>query len=131
MRVKLNAWPEGTPDFVSHSVMRDYIQDTSQKTGVHGSTIYGARVKNISKQGGSWEVTWSRLEQDDDGVKEQEQIWVGVYAYTCFILWLTMLDIRCCCCCLWTLPYASSAGYSGSRRSKSALAGAYFPFEAI
>ncbi|KAL4780013.1 major facilitator superfamily domain-containing protein [Aspergillus varians] len=73
MRVKLNAWPEGTPDFVSHSVMKEYIQDTSQKTGVHDITIYGARVKNITKQGSEWEVTWSRLEQGSEGVKEIEK----------------------------------------------------------
>ncbi|KAL4769359.1 major facilitator superfamily domain-containing protein [Aspergillus nidulans var. acristatus] len=72
MRVKLNAWPEGTPDFVGHSVMKEYIQDTSRKTGVDDITIYGARVKNLSKQGDSWQVTWSRLEQQDDKLKEQE-----------------------------------------------------------
>ncbi|KAL4995061.1 major facilitator superfamily domain-containing protein [Aspergillus recurvatus] len=74
MRVKLNAWPEGTPDFVSHSVMKEYIQDTSRKTGVDDITIYGARVKNVFKQGDSWQVTWSRLEQQDDGFKEEERI---------------------------------------------------------
>lgn len=93
MRVKLNAWPEGTPDFVSHSLMKEYIQDTSLKTGVHDITIYGARVKNISKEGGSWEVTWSRLEQDDDGVKEREQTWVSFYAHTCITFLLTRLGV--------------------------------------
>jgi ACS family pantothenate transporter-like MFS transporter len=78
MRVKLNAWPEGTPDFVSHSVMKEYIQDTSRKTGVDDITIYGARVKNLIKQGDSWQVTWSRLEQYDDELKEQERKTVGV-----------------------------------------------------
>jgi hypothetical protein len=77
MRVKLNAWPEGTPDFVGHSVMKEYIQDTSRKTGVDDITIYGARVKNLSKQGDSWQVTWSRLEQQDDKLKEQERKTVG------------------------------------------------------
>ena len=78
MRVKLNAWPEGTPDFVSHSVMKEYIQDTSRKTGVDDITIYGARVKNLTKQGDSWQVTWSRLEQQDDELKEQERKTVGI-----------------------------------------------------
>lgn len=81
MRVKLNAWPEGTPDFVSHSVMKEYIQDTSSKAGVHDITIYGARVKKIVKQGRNWEVAWSRLEQESQGVKEVEQIWVSVTAH--------------------------------------------------
>ncbi|KAL2814676.1 major facilitator superfamily domain-containing protein [Aspergillus cavernicola] len=74
MRVKLNAWPEGTPDYVSHSVMKEYVQDTSNKAGVDENTIYGARVKNISKHEQSWEVTWSRLEKQNDGVEELEQI---------------------------------------------------------
>lgn len=82
MRVKLNAWPEETPDYVSHSVMRDYIQDTSRKTGVHDITVYGARVKNISKQAETWEVTWSRLEQENNNVKEVEQIWVRTAIHT-------------------------------------------------
>ncbi|KAL4950731.1 major facilitator superfamily domain-containing protein [Aspergillus filifer] len=70
MRVKLNAWPKETPDFVSHSVLAAYIQDTSRKTGVHDATVYGARVKNLEKRGESWEVTWSKL----DGDREVERV---------------------------------------------------------
>ncbi|KAL5337625.1 major facilitator superfamily domain-containing protein [Aspergillus crustosus] len=72
MRVKLNAWPEGTEDYVSHSVMGAYIKDTSKKTGVHDATIYGARVKNLAKKDGMWEVTWSRLENENGGLQEIE-----------------------------------------------------------
>ncbi|KAE8155316.1 pantothenate transporter [Aspergillus avenaceus] len=61
IRVKLNAWPEGTPDFVSHHVIRDYIQDTSRKASVHDVTLYGARVKDLKKVGETWHVTWSTL----------------------------------------------------------------------
>jgi hypothetical protein len=78
MRVTLNAWPEGTPDFVSHSVMKEYIQDTSRKTRVEDVTIYGARVKNVSKQGEAWNVTWSTLREDGAGVIEQEIDSVGI-----------------------------------------------------
>ncbi|KAL4937216.1 hypothetical protein BDV06DRAFT_232720 [Aspergillus oleicola] len=74
MRVKLNAWPEETPDFVSHSVLSAYIQDTSVKSGVHDITIYGARVKNLEKRGESWEVRWSRLEGADAGIREVERV---------------------------------------------------------
>jgi hypothetical protein len=72
MRVTLNAWPEGTPDYVSHNVMKEYIQDTSRKTRVEDVTIYGARVKNISKQGEGWNVTWSTLNEEDSGIVERE-----------------------------------------------------------
>jgi ACS family pantothenate transporter-like MFS transporter len=70
MRTKLNAWPEGTPDFVSHEVLRDYIQDTSRKCGADRVTIYGARVLDVRKVESLWRVTWSTLEQDP-----QTQLW--------------------------------------------------------
>ncbi|KAL2822478.1 major facilitator superfamily domain-containing protein [Aspergillus granulosus] len=72
MRVTLNAWPEGTPDFVSHNVIKEYIQDTAKKTRVEDITIYGSRVKNVSKKGQAWQVTWSTLEQEDAMVREHE-----------------------------------------------------------
>ncbi|KAF7594618.1 hypothetical protein BBP40_008708 [Aspergillus hancockii] len=76
IRVKLNAWPEGTPDFVSHNVIKDYIQDTSRKARVHDVTIYGARVKDLRKHGDKWEVLWSTVLEHDqsDAVKEVEEI---------------------------------------------------------
>ncbi|RHZ66725.1 putative FAD dependent oxidoreductase [Aspergillus thermomutatus] len=75
MRTKLNAWPRGTPDFVSHVVMKEYIQDTSKKAGVDGATIYGARVKKLRKEQDRWEVTWSTLREDErsEVVQEEEQ----------------------------------------------------------
>ncbi|EAW16835.1 putative FAD dependent oxidoreductase [Aspergillus fischeri NRRL 181] len=73
MRTKLNAWPSDTPDFVSHVVMKEYIQDTSRKAGVDGVTIYGARVKKLRKQDGGWKVTWSTLREDErSGVVQEE-----------------------------------------------------------
>ncbi|THC96261.1 hypothetical protein EYZ11_004254 [Aspergillus tanneri] len=76
IRTKLNAWPEGTPDFVSHTVIQAYIQDTAEKSGVHDATLYGARVKDVSKDGETWYVTWSTLREDDKtgAVEELEQI---------------------------------------------------------
>ena len=64
MRLKLNSWSEGTPDYVSHRVLRDYIQDTSRKCGVDEVTIYGARVVNVRKDGSAWQVTWSTIYED-------------------------------------------------------------------
>ncbi|KAF7157595.1 hypothetical protein CNMCM5623_001969 [Aspergillus felis] len=73
MRTKLNAWPSGTPDFVSHFVMKEYIQDTSKEAGVDGITIYGARVKKLRKQDDRWEVTWSTLREEDGSEVVQEE----------------------------------------------------------
>ncbi|PWY81657.1 pantothenate transporter [Aspergillus sclerotioniger CBS 115572] len=65
MRVKLNAWPEGTPEFVSHTVMKEYIQDTSKKAGADSVTLYGARVNRLRKDEQKWHVTWSTLTEND------------------------------------------------------------------
>ncbi|KAL5355533.1 hypothetical protein BJX96DRAFT_170761 [Aspergillus floccosus] len=72
MRVKLGAWPEGTPEFVSHTVMKEYIQTISQSTGVEDATVYGARVTDVYKKGDSWKVHWTVL-QDRSGVVEKYQ----------------------------------------------------------
>ncbi|GMG02505.1 unnamed protein product [Aspergillus oryzae var. brunneus] len=79
IRVKLNAWPEGTPDFVSHDVIKEYIQDTSRKARVDDVTIYGARVKDLRKRGDKWEVFWSTVGENDqsDMVVELEEISVS------------------------------------------------------
>ena len=79
IRVQLNAWPEGTPDFVSHDVIKDYIQDTSRKAKVDDVTIYGARVKDLRKRGDKWEVVWSTVHENDqsDTVVELEEISVN------------------------------------------------------
>ncbi|RAK99928.1 putative FAD dependent oxidoreductase [Aspergillus ibericus CBS 121593] len=75
MRVKLNAWPEGTPEFVSHRVMKEYIQDTSKKAGADGVTVYGARVNRLRKNEQQWHVTWSTLKENDQSgsLAEQEE----------------------------------------------------------
>lgn len=80
MRVKLNAWPEGTPEFVSHTVMKEYIQDTSRKAGADGVTIYGARVTSVKKDGHKWHVTWSTLREDGESksLEEHEETAVGL-----------------------------------------------------
>ncbi|KAE8351271.1 cytochrome P450 [Aspergillus coremiiformis] len=64
MQIKLRAWPEGTPDFVNHRVVKEYIQDIATHTGVHERTVYGARVRHVHKDGETWHVNWSIL---DDG----------------------------------------------------------------
>lgn len=77
MRVTLNAWPDKTPDFVSHRVMNEYIIDTSRKSGVHGVTLFGAKVTNIEKVNelSKWQVSWTELREDDETgeVNEQEK----------------------------------------------------------
>ncbi|CRG86288.1 Flavin-containing monooxygenase FMO GS-OX-like 4 [Talaromyces islandicus] len=74
LRTTLNAWPEGTPDFVDHGVIKEYIQDTSIKTGVHNVTRWGARVVDLQKEGTEWKVTWSVLPADAENGNAEEQL---------------------------------------------------------
>ncbi|KAI3002632.1 hypothetical protein CBS147346_5858 [Aspergillus niger] len=73
MRVKLNAWPKGTPEFVSHTVMKEYIQDTSKKAGAESITIYGARVTRLRKIDRKWDVTWTTLKETTQSGTFEEQ----------------------------------------------------------
>lgn len=73
MRVKLNAWPKGTPEFVSHTVMKEYIQDTSKKAGAESVTIYGARVTRLRKVDRKWDVTWTTLKETTQSGTFEEQ----------------------------------------------------------
>lgn len=77
MKLKINSWPDGTPDFVNHRVLNAYIQDTSRKTGVHERTLYGTRVEDISKRGSVWKVRASTLAQNSGTTKTSERDWVG------------------------------------------------------
>ncbi|KAJ5371446.1 uncharacterized protein N7496_007538 [Penicillium cataractarum] len=64
LRTKLNAWPLGTPPYVRHNILKDYIQDTSKKAGVDKATVYGALVTKVYKEGTQWHVSWNSLDED-------------------------------------------------------------------
>ncbi|KAL4894896.1 pantothenate transporter [Aspergillus ambiguus] len=70
MCVKLRPWPKGTDDFVSHRVLKQYIQDISYVTGVHEATVFGARVTNVYKREDSWRLHWTILRERDSGIVE-------------------------------------------------------------
>lgn len=76
LRTTLNDWPEGTPDFVKHNVLKEYIQDTARKTGSEDNTIYGALVTQVSKIGDKWHVTYKTLQEDPqkDRLLEKEEV---------------------------------------------------------
>ena len=56
LETTLNPFPPETPDFVSHNVLKDYIQDTATKTGVDKLTRFNTEVKSLSKSGSKWTV---------------------------------------------------------------------------
>ena len=67
LETTLNRFPTGTDDFVSHQVLRDYIQDTAAKTKVDKITQYNTEVKNVAKNGGKWTVETTTLQLAEDG----------------------------------------------------------------
>ena len=75
MKTKINSWPPGTPDFVNHRVLYEYIRDTSKKTGVDKKTIYDTRVEKIEKSGTKWYLKTSTLPPGT--LQKVERLWVG------------------------------------------------------
>lgn len=73
LKLQINTWPQGTPDFVSHRILNEYIRDTSQKAGVHRKTKYNTKVERIEKAGTKWGVRTSTLSSN---CKVSEQLWV-------------------------------------------------------
>jgi ACS family pantothenate transporter-like MFS transporter len=68
LETTLSPFPPGTPDVVSHSVLKEYIQDTAVKTGVDEITKYDTEVKELSKSGDEWVVESVTLARDSSNV---------------------------------------------------------------
>lgn len=67
LETTLNEFPRGTEDFVSHSVLKDYIQDTATKHKVDAVTVYDTEVQNVAKVGDKWVVQTATLFVDEAG----------------------------------------------------------------
>lgn len=66
LETTLNKFPSGTENFVSHSVLKNYIQDTAAKTAVDAVTQYNTDVQNVTKVGKKWVVQTSSLRSHGD-----------------------------------------------------------------
>ncbi|KAE9978216.1 hypothetical protein EG327_007465 [Venturia inaequalis] len=75
MKTTLNDWPPETPDYVSHNVLKNYIQETSRVNGVDALTIYGARVVDLIKgpTDKQWDLRFTTLRRDSLNGKVEEQ----------------------------------------------------------
>lgn len=82
LQTTLNPFPAGTPDFVSHSVLKDYIQDTAVRTGVHEITRYDTEVKNLTKSEDKWvlEATTLKVQSPTD-VSLEKTVSVCCFAF--------------------------------------------------
>jgi hypothetical protein len=61
LETTLNTFPPGTGDYVTHDVLKDYIQTTALKTGVDKVIHYDTEVTKVSKSGNSWIVDTATL----------------------------------------------------------------------
>lgn len=64
MKTTLHDWPEDTPRYVRHPVVKQYVQETSAKVGADNVTIFGALVTRAWKEGSSWHVNWTLLQEE-------------------------------------------------------------------
>ncbi|KAJ4993415.1 putative flavin dependent monooxygenase [Stagonosporopsis vannaccii] len=67
LETTLNKFPPGTEDFVSHSVLKDYIQTTAARTEVEALTQYNTEVQHVAKTGDKWAVKTATLQTRADG----------------------------------------------------------------
>jgi hypothetical protein len=67
LETTLHPFPDGTEDYVTHAVLKDYIQATAFIAGVHEVTQYDTEVRKVSKSGKSWSVETATLHTNDSG----------------------------------------------------------------
>jgi ACS family pantothenate transporter-like MFS transporter len=67
LETTLNCFPAGTEDYVSHAVLKNYIQDTAVATGVHELTLYNTEVRKVFKESNFWIVETATLHTGEDG----------------------------------------------------------------
>ncbi|KAF2025488.1 dimethylaniline monooxygenase [Setomelanomma holmii] len=69
LETTLNQFPKGTEDFVTHDVLKDYIQNTARITGIDKITRYNSEVRTVSKSESSWLLETSTLETTASGAR--------------------------------------------------------------
>ncbi|KAF2084656.1 FAD/NAD(P)-binding domain-containing protein [Saccharata proteae CBS 121410] len=69
LQTTLNPFPPGTPDFVSHTVLREYVETTVRRTGVDEVTRYQTSVESVEKVGDTWTV--SIVKEDPNAADEE------------------------------------------------------------
>ena len=74
LRTTLGDFPPGTPDFVSHSSLKEYIQSVAKSSGIHGQTLYNTKVENLTKSGKRWKLDAATLHPEPSGGTYREDI---------------------------------------------------------
>lgn len=74
LETTLQRFPPDTPDYVSHSSLKEYIQSLAQNTGVSEHILYDTKVENVGKIGEHWRFNATTLRTGPDGAVSRELI---------------------------------------------------------
>ena len=78
MRSSLLRWPEGTEEFVTQDVVRQYIEDIARQNGVLDAIEFDTRVESVTKSGDiQWTVQTRKLHrtESEPGYSFEEKEW--------------------------------------------------------
>ena len=123
MKTSLSPWPQGTEDYVNHSIVKAYIQTVAKVSEVDKLTQYGSRVVDVKKVGDKWHLKYSTRRRDSvSGVTSRLQKELVCFTRRLLIIWLTEIGIRLCGYCFRSLPCAQSTRHTWFERVESSLA---------
>jgi cation diffusion facilitator CzcD-associated flavoprotein CzcO len=80
MKLRTHDWKLDTPDFVPHDVLATYIQDTAASNKVIPSILFHTRVNKVEKRENKWEVSTSKLVEEDGEKLIRSTVQVRVFA---------------------------------------------------
>lgn len=81
---KNQPWEHGTPDFVNHQLVKNYIQAAAPRSGPQTSYLYITRVERMWRRESKWQVQSTALERAANGnVKKSRR--VRVRDETCIV----------------------------------------------
>lgn len=72
MTTALRKFPEGTPEFTSHTVVASYVQGIVKDHDLEQHIRFRTLVKNAEKKDGKWELTIANNVDQPDGFQSTE-----------------------------------------------------------
>lgn len=104
LELSISKWKADTADFVNHTVLKDYIQDTAAAHDIPSLTHFNTRVETVTQDAGYWHVQTSTLGKTDSGKSEKIiKNWVSSPTPHDAAI-LTMVGIQVFSCCHGPLP---------------------------
>lgn len=67
LEMSINNWRPDTQDYVNHSILKDYIQDTAAAYDINSLTWFNTRVEHVENDAGYWHVQTSTLSKTASG----------------------------------------------------------------